>query len=207
MALEDHITAWISELKDGDEQAAQILWEKYVTQLISLIRRHLDSRQRRVSDEDDIVTSAFFSFYRRATANQFPQLNDREDLWKILVTITFRKVYKQRRRLFAEKRGEGKIRGESVFLSEEDSSQFQGLAQVIERGPTPEQAVVATEALQEMLELLQDETLQQIVLLRFEGYDNREIAAKVGCKLRSVERKLGIIRRKWADLVELRDVQ
>ena len=50
----------------------------------------------------------------------------------------------------------------------------------------------------QLLESLADDGLQQIVLLKMEGYTNQEVADKRGCKLRTVERKLRLIRQLWA---------
>jgi DNA-directed RNA polymerase specialized sigma24 family protein len=48
-----------------------------------------------------------------------------------------------------------------------------------------------------LLESLGDESLRRIALLRMEGYSDPEIAAKLGCGLRTVGRKLELIRKTW----------
>jgi DNA-directed RNA polymerase specialized sigma24 family protein len=42
-----------------------------------------------------------------------------------------------------------------------------------------------------------DDDLQVLALAKLRGYENREIAAQSDCSLRTVERRLHLIRRKW----------
>jgi DNA-directed RNA polymerase specialized sigma24 family protein len=44
---------------------------------------------------------------------------------------------------------------------------------------------------------LHDDSLCRIALQRMEGYNDEQIAAQMGCSLRSVERKLRLIRKEW----------
>ena len=55
------------------------------------------------------------SFCDRAGRGQFPKLNDRDDLWRLLVVITVRKVQDQLERARAAKRGGGRVVVESAL--------------------------------------------------------------------------------------------
>ena len=44
---------------------------------------------------------------------------------------------------------------------------------------------------------LEDDGLRQIAVWKMEGYENDEIARRLGCGVRTVERKLGVIRAIW----------
>ena len=81
-ALMPHSTThWVHQLKAGNRDAAQELWERYYRRLVELARRRLSTKAvNGVADEDDIALSAFASFYRAAEAGRFPQLADRNDL-------------------------------------------------------------------------------------------------------------------------------
>ena len=48
-----------------------------------------------------------------------------------------------------------------------------------------------------LFDMLDDEMLQTIALLRIEGYSVDEISRRVGCAKRSVERRLSLIRTIW----------
>ena len=126
----DDVTQWVLRLADGDSAAAQAIWERYFENLVRLASRKLKGVPRREADEEDVVLSAMASFCRGAAAGRFPDLADRQDLWKLLVTITARKAVAQMKRHYAQKRGGGAVRGESVFLRGNDSQAEAGIAQI-----------------------------------------------------------------------------
>ncbi len=198
------VTQAIPRIKEGDEQAAELVWQNYFTQLVSLARRKLSPRVRRSVDEEDVALSAMFSFCRGMEAGRFAEVEDRDDLWKILVTITNRKVAAKYKYEYAQKRGgrrreEGghRLRGESVFLRfDQGEVRGAGLAEVAVSEPTPELAAQVVENCNKMLEGL-DEMSRQIALLTLEGYSQREIAEKVGVVRETVGRKIGRIKDKW----------
>src|SRR4051794_4209154 len=85
-------TLWLQQLQQGNGLAAQRLWEAYFGKLVMLARQKLEGRTWLVGDEEDVALSAFKSFCRGVEKQRFPDLNDRDDLWKLLVTITLHKV-------------------------------------------------------------------------------------------------------------------
>jgi DNA-directed RNA polymerase specialized sigma24 family protein len=129
---------------------------------------------------------------------QFPQLNDSDDLWRILVVITARKAIAQRKRHLSKKRGAGAIRGESVF--EPTNPEMEGgIGQVLGESPTPEFQAMMTEQCEQMLALLSETRLRDVALLKLEGHSNDEIADRLGSSTRNVSRLLRQIRAKWGD--------
>lgn len=193
---EGSITRWIEQVKDGDAAAANDLWQRYYRRLVGLARKKLRQAPRRVADEEDVVLEAFDSFYRGAEKGRFPKLDDRDDLWQVLVMITARKAANQLKRQARQKRGGGQVGGESVFRQGDDESW--GIDQVVGSEPTPEFAAHVTAQCRELIELLDDPTLRVVALSKLEGYTNEEIAAALDCKVRTVERKLQMIRRVWS---------
>jgi DNA-directed RNA polymerase specialized sigma24 family protein len=193
------ITLWINQLQAGDAVAAQRLWEAYFVRLVSLARRKLEGSRRRVADEEDVALSAFDSFCRGARDGRFPQLTDRDNLWRLLVVITARKAQDQvewERRL---KRGGGLVQGESALLSPSGPEEEGGLAQVASAEPTPEFAAQMAEELQRLLARLGDDQLRSIAVWKMEGYSNEEIATRLACATPTVERRLRLIRSLWQE--------
>ncbi|MGL6196851.1 MAG: ECF-type sigma factor [Thermoguttaceae bacterium] len=197
--MQGEIANWLAQLSNGDERAARLLWDEYFQKLVRLARRKLDGINLRAADEEDVALSAMNSFCRGMVANKFNEIANADDLWKLLVTITARKVSTQRKFHFAQKRGRGQVRGESIFIkADNDNSEFGcGIADVLGNEPTPELALGVAENCRELLDSLGDETLQKIVILTLEGYRTEEIAQKLGCVRRTVERKLQMVRDKW----------
>jgi DNA-directed RNA polymerase specialized sigma24 family protein len=140
-----------------------------------------------------VALSAFDSFCRGAEHGRFPQLADRHDLWPLLVVLTARKANRLVRHERRQKRGGGKVHDEAI-LDTDTAAEGPALAQLIGREPTPEFAAQVAEEFQRLLDRLGDEELRTIALWKLEGYTNEEIAAKLGCVARTVERKLRVIR-------------
>lgn len=204
------ISEWIADWKErGDQEAAQRLWERYYPTLVELARRKLGSAPKRVADdEEDVAVAAFNSFFLAAQKGRFPQLDDRDDLWQILLALVERKAADQVRRERRLKRGGEKVRSESARHSHADGSSDGNVPepmQLVGRPPepTPEFAAIPAEELRRRIDQLPSKELRQIALWKLEGYTNKEIAQRLGCIPETVERKLRGIRAIWSK--ELRD--
>jgi RNA polymerase sigma factor (sigma-70 family) len=199
MSSTGSVTHWIEQLKAGDPDAAEPLWERYRRQLLRLARRTLDGSPRRAADEEDVALSAFFSFCRVAARGQFQELLDRDDLEQLLVVLTTRKALHQLRAERARKR-RGMARGPGPLLGQEAAEEW--VEQLLGREPTPEFLVQAAEEYQRLLDSLGDPELRSIALWRVEGYTTEEIAARLNRAPRTVERRLRLIRMKWEKEME-----
>jgi DNA-directed RNA polymerase specialized sigma24 family protein len=198
------ITHWLGDLRGGDLGAAQPLWERYFSRLVILARAKLVGRRhpRGEADEEDAALSAFASFCAGVAEGKFPQLADREDLWRILMTITVRKAYAQRQRQKRLKRGGGKVVEEAALRGHAsdallDPSSALGLEMMAGDEPTPEFAMIVAEEYERLLDALGDDRLRQVAIRRMEGYTCDEIAAELGCARRTVARRLDLIRKTW----------
>jgi DNA-directed RNA polymerase specialized sigma24 family protein len=191
----DSVTIWIQSLKAGDTDAADKLWRRYFEVLVCLARDRLRGASRAVADEEDAALNAFDSFVRGAARGRYPQLDDRDDLWRLLVVITERKALDQVQHERRRKRGSGRI----VGMGEADGAgDSRGDAtSVVDATPTPEFAAMVADECRALLGRLRDDSLRRVALLRMEGYTNEEIAERLGCSLRTVARKIELIRRTW----------
>jgi DNA-directed RNA polymerase specialized sigma24 family protein len=191
------VTHWIGALQAGDmDDAARHLWGRYFERLARLARLRLRSKAHGPGDEEDVALSVFNSFFDGAAGGAFPELGGRDDLWRLLVTITARKAANQIRREHQLKRGGGRVLGEAK-LEGADPDAGGAFAQVVGDEPSPEFAAMVAEEFRLRLEGLKDDSLRQVALMRMEGYANEEIAARLDISLRSVERKLDAIRKRW----------
>lgn len=197
MFEEEPVSSWIERIKSGGETATADVWKHFYVRLVGLARRKLQVAPRRVADEEDVVLSAFETFFRRATEGKFPQLHDRHDLWQLLVKITERKALNQLRHQGRAKRGGGGVRGESVFLNAAATTAQEAINQFPSVEPTPEFAAAVAEGFRGLLDRLGDAELRQIALLKLEGWTNEEIAGRIDRSLPTVERRLRLIRDKW----------
>ncbi|HVS35159.1 MAG TPA: ECF-type sigma factor [Gemmataceae bacterium] len=187
------ITHWIGQLQAGESVAAQHLWEGYFQKMVKLARLKLAGLPRRAADEEDVALSAFHSFCQGAGDGRFPQLSDRNSLWPLLVSITAHKAIDLLRREHRLKRG-GPAQGAAAAAVAD-------WGEVIGREPTPEFVVRVAEEYQRLLDHLGDDVLRSIAVWKMEGYTVEEIAARLGCVPRTIERKLRTIRELWGEEV------
>ncbi len=126
---------------------------------------------------------------RRVQDQERPlQLADRSDLWRLLATRTVsRAIDLIRRHKPAETPGERDVE------------------QLLSRELTAEEAAEIADECRRLLDLLNEPELRQIALWKVEGFTHEEIAAKLDCVPRTIERKVQRIRMLWKD--ELAELQ
>jgi DNA-directed RNA polymerase specialized sigma24 family protein len=199
MATSHSVTRWLQQLKQGDRQAVQPLWERYFTRLVQLARtRFARTPTTGEASAQDVALEAFASFCRRAEEDGFARLSDRDDLWQLLVVLAFRKRCNQ---IQHEQRQRRRPAGGRVYVAsalERDSGEEGALlTNMLGREPEPAVVVEAAEECQRLLAQLEDEQLRQVALWKVEGFTNEEIAAQLGRAVSTVERKLARIRCLW----------
>lgn len=194
MPEDGSITLWLGRLKDGDEAAVRRIWQDYFQRLVALARTKLRGVRRRAADEEDVALSAFDSFCRAAEGGRFPHLGGRDDLWRLLVTITARKAHDLAQSEGRLKRGGGDVRGDSAFAADPG----RGWAEVAGTEPSPAFAAQTAEEYRRLLGLLADDELRVIAVWKMEGLTNAEIADRLTCAVPTVERRLRLIRKTWA---------
>jgi DNA-directed RNA polymerase specialized sigma24 family protein len=193
MAGHGSVTHWIELVKRGDPQAAGALWQRYFERLLWLAAHDLHGYPCRIADEEDVVLDAFASFYRAAREGRIPGISDRDSLWRLLVQLTARKAVDLLRYCQRQKR----MPPGKTPLGGPDSSGSLRLDEIAGTGPTPQFAAIMAEECARLLALLETPNLKDLAAAKLEGLTNEEIAAKCGCSIRSVERRLHLIRKKW----------
>jgi len=172
------ITQCLSGIRRADIESTEHLWKQYYASLVQVARRHFRDYPRGAYDEEDAAESALISFFSAATKNRYSNLSDREGLWKLLTTIVIRKVNRRvRRRSMIEYRPE--THGESP---ESDSGC---------------ETVDVEELVSNLFSLLQNDGLRQTAALRMHGYSNKESSEILCCSVKSIERRMRLVRAIW----------
>lgn len=200
--LPSSITRWIHALREGDELAAHSIWSQYFRQLAVVARRYLQTTPKRMADEDDVVVKAFTSFFAGVKDNRFEQLESREDLWQILIMLTSRHAISQAIAEKTQKRGSGAIRSESAIADTGIGSIPTAVTVISGTSPTPDFILMMLQQCEYLMDSLPNKLIKDIALLRFEGFTCAEIAERVNRSVRTVERKLAMIRVQWTSLLE-----
>ncbi|MEM6472144.1 MAG: ECF-type sigma factor [Planctomycetota bacterium] len=186
------VTLWLDELKAGSNNAASELWQRYFNRLVTLAKRQLGNAPKRIFDEEDVAIDVFHSLCQGAESGRFDKLDDRDELWKLLVVMTRHKSHNQIRHQTAAKRGGRDVRGDSVV-------DLVGFDQFFKEDPTPALMVQIREEQERLLGLLSEPSHREIALARLQGFSIDETAAKMGISGRSVKRKLALIREIWLE--------
>jgi DNA-directed RNA polymerase specialized sigma24 family protein len=198
MSSDSMVGTWLSELKRGNTQAAQQLWDCYFDKLVRVARAKLPDRFRRSADEEDVALSALRTFFRRAGEGQFSCVCSGDELWPLLVRITARKAWKLLEHEGRQKRGGGQVLGEAALAGPGAEDEERGIEQVVGREPSPDFVVQVADTCDDLLQALPDEPLRQVARLTLDGYTLEEIAARLEFSVATAGRKLTRVRSLWA---------
>jgi DNA-directed RNA polymerase specialized sigma24 family protein len=183
------VSHWVALLGEGDRTAVQRLWERYFQPLVRVARARLRGAPLCAAGAEDVALEAFLGLCERLArpdaAERFPELHNRNHLWRLLVCFTVREAFDARRK---ERRRAAVVAGESA-LGAAGFEPFAG------REPPPEFAA----GVGDLLDRLGDDDLRWLALRRLEGYTREEIARQRGWSVTAVDRKLKVIRTIWKD--------
>src|SRR5262245_28156480 len=166
-------------LPQGDE-AGRALFEQFSRRLIGLARCHLDAALKHKVDPEDVVQSAYKSFFLRY-GDQPLVSQDSDALWSLLTLITLRKCADRARYYRAERRDVS----QEVPAAAADGTE--SWREAVGREPTPEHAVVLAETVEQVLGTI-DADERPIIELSLQGYSTQEISQTLGRAERSVRR-------------------
>ena len=159
-----------SRLRAGEQGAATEVFRRFESRLIALARTELDARMRRKEDPEDIVQSVYGSFFRRHHAGQY-DLRSWNSLWSLLTVITVRKCLNRARYYGAQRRSlVGEIDRAGCDYADP------GLTEAIDREPTPLEALVLAETVEQMMRRL-DADDRAIIELTLQDFTAAEISA------------------------------
>lgn len=173
----------VLRIRQGDDDAATALYQKYAVRLKGLADRKMSAVVRRMCEPDDIVQSAFRSLFRGVNAGAY-EAPEGSSLWSLLVVIAIRKVQRKA------------TRNKSVAatsLSESPSGIPEG--EDFQDQLSPEQF---ESGLREAIEILKPAE-REVVEFRVQGFSVEEISDRLHKSCRTVERTLQRIRKKLAE--------
>jgi RNA polymerase sigma factor (sigma-70 family) len=163
----------------GNQSAAAELYERYARRLLLLASAQMGEKLRRRLTPDDVVQSAFRTFFRRA--DQWQLQPDRPAaIWHLLVRITLNKVRSKADFHNAQQRD---------LAAEVPLHQTGFDLTLVAHEPTPEEAAVFAEELNQAFAGLGNSEVMTLELA-IQGFTASEIASRVGCSRWTVRRTL-----------------
>jgi RNA polymerase sigma-70 factor, ECF subfamily len=189
MPANDSFADVMARLRADDQTAAREVFQRFVGQLVKLARRQFDAVLRRKVDPEDVVQSAYKSFFLRYGEGKL-EVQNWNNLWGLLTVITVRKCLDRVEYHRAERRNV-----EREATARPGAEGAEPWWEAVSREPTPEEATVLAETVEQLLRDL-PESERPILELSLQGYTAREISQQLGRAERSVRRLREQIRRK-----------
>jgi RNA polymerase sigma factor (sigma-70 family) len=201
---ENRMTATSKELidrwKQGDEDAATAIWDRYMERLLKMVNRRLASRYRARFDASDVCQSAMKSMLRRARGDECYFEQD-GGVWSLLAQIALNKLHS---RIRYEQRDRRDLSREKPLTSEGSEAPSE-LVHAISREPGGEEVAAFRDLLSQVLKRLSPEQRRYLVLQLRGGYSQKEIAKKLNVCERTIRRMPDRIHEKVADLLAPED--
>src|SRR5262245_45493199 len=188
-AMTDSFADFLNQMKTGDDDAARRLLERFAGQLVALARRRVDGRLKHKVDPEDVVQSAYKSFFFRYSEGKI-DIGNWNGLWGLLTIITVRKCLER----VAYHRAEKRDAAREVSASQRQPAPS---LEMLSREPTPAEAIELTETVDRLLEGLAEHE-RVVVEMSLQGYSTREISKR----LNRAERTIRLLRERVRNRLE-----
>jgi RNA polymerase sigma-70 factor, ECF subfamily len=175
----DSFADLLDRLHSDEDAAARDVFQRYARRLIALTRRQFEPRLAHRVDPEDVVQSAFKSFFLRHREGKL-LVSDWDNLWNLLTLITRRKCADRIEYLRAQRRDIDR----EVSAPDEADQPWQ---LTVDREPLPEEVASVTETVEYLLRSATDDE-RPVLELGLLGHTAAEIALRLGKALRSVHR-------------------
>jgi RNA polymerase sigma-70 factor (ECF subfamily) len=187
--MSNSFAEFLARLKADDGAAAGEVFERFARRLIGLARRQFDAALRHKVDPEDVVQSAFKSFFARYRGGNL-EAGNWNSLWGLLTLITLRKCVDRIEYYRAQCRDAA--REAATPASHEEGVSW---PEPLGREPTPLEAALLRETVDELLDSL-NEAERPVVELSLQGYTTSEISERLGRAERTVRLLRECVRRR-----------
>jgi len=191
MAEHESFPELMDRLRSGEDEAAREVFARFAARLVGLARRHLDGRLAVKVDPEDVVQSAYKSFFVRQREGTL-EVGNWDGLWGVLTLITLRKCADRAAYYRADKRDVAR----ELPGGAEDSRPGIAAEIAIDREPVPEEAAVLAETVEALFRAVDDPDERAILELSLQGFTAAEISESLGRAERSVRRLRERIRKR-----------
>lgn len=188
----------MAQLRDGQNEAAAQVFNRFANRLIVLARKQLDPKILQKVDPEDVLQSVFRSFLIRNATGQLGEFESWDNLWAVLVVMTRRKCGRRTDYFHTDRRD---VRREVAGASPADQSDSDLGIPTDE--PTPSEAAMLTETIERLMNSLEGRQ-REVLTLSLQGYTPAEISARLGCTERTVYRVLDRVR-EWLEATRAGD--
>jgi DNA-directed RNA polymerase specialized sigma24 family protein len=176
-----------NSLTTSDPAEIQQLWEHFFQRLVELIRKQSQSVSGSLANETGTLQDLLDSLNRAVECGRFPQLCDRNSLWRFLLIITALNV--------PDLKAQGKVTLRDAGWPGEESV----FAEIVGQEPMPEFAAQLVKQSERLVRRLGNLKLRSIAVWKLQGYTDDQIAAEFGTTSRLVRSRLERIWAIWSE--------
>jgi RNA polymerase sigma-70 factor (ECF subfamily) len=192
MSRDEHFDDLMARIRAGDDAAETVVFRRFVHQLVALASQQFDAWMRDRIDVEDVVLSAYKSFFLRNSRGDF-DLGGWDELWALLAIITVRKCRRRRKFLRALRRDAAR---ERPWPEGNDQG-----AWLPDRAPTPVEAAILAETVEQLFQAMSEQD-RPVVAQILAGYTAEEVAQRLDCSERTVRRVRQRAKQRLQRLVE-----
>ena len=190
MAQHDSFPELMDRLRSGEDEAAREVFIRFAARLVGLARRHLDGRLAVKVDPEDVVQSAYKSFFIRQRDGTL-EVGNWDGLWGVLTMITLRKCADRAAFYHAGKRDVAR-----EIAGNTDDGPGAAAEIALDREPRPDEAAALAETVEALFVAVDDPDERAILELSLQGFTATEISERLGRAERSVRRLRERIRKR-----------
>lgn len=186
------ISKWLQDWPRNGA-AFEALWKHFFPKLVGVADKPMRELPSRARDGEDVALSAMNALFQACSDGRY-DIRSSDELWRLLLTITIRKVGEERRRQFAQKRGGGIVH----IGNHHGDDQGDPIDALVDSGQMPELVEDVYKQCNELLTGLPDEALRVTAEMKLEGCSNEEISDLLHCTVDQTKERLRKIRHLWA---------
>lgn len=186
------ITQWLQRLHSGEADAAKEIWNRYYPRVVRLAALQLIKSDDRSIDEEDVAQSTFRTVYLAVMNGKYPDIEDRRDLWRLLLVSTLNRVRRHYRDRHTFKRSANEL-----------VTQDQSRRRLIMEISGPDAQAEMADLIETLFRRLDQEDptgeLRQIALLKLEEHSASAIARRLKRRKNHVLQRIRLIRILWEE--------
>ncbi|MFM2218807.1 MAG: hypothetical protein RL240_3125 [Planctomycetota bacterium] len=184
------VTDWLQGLPAGEPDALLGIWKRFYEKVVRLASKELGNQPDRAIDGEDVAQSVFRRVYAGVMSGSYSDIDNRQDLWRLLIVSTHNRVRSHFRAIHAQKRPVFSNGGKDDL----HVSMFDELSGPVAKAQF---ADLVSHLLQKLDQEDPTGELRQIALLKLDEYSAEEIGKIVKRRKSHVLQSIRLIRMLW----------
>jgi DNA-directed RNA polymerase specialized sigma24 family protein len=153
----------------------------------------LETEERKSGCSKDIATDVLMKISRDLTAGRHRQLNNRQDLWILLISIVNEHIVQHRK----DRIPQGGSIPQELSITDYLSNCEQDLEFLLSKGNRYGSLQEILDRFEDLISIVKDKQSKEVAILKLQGYSNREIGSQLGIVGKTVDRKVNKIISRW----------